>query len=101
MRVSQCMRHGMSSETNKRTYAKRIPGLVPVEGVYRIFGSFGKEHRATTVGGEGVSHDFVIPRVLQGPGALNGGVEVRGESNISVRVATRHVDSTEEAEVES
>jgi hypothetical protein len=66
-----------------------------------FFGSFGKEHRATTVGGEGVSHDFVIPRVLQGPGALNGGVEVRGESNISVRIATRHVDSTEEAEVES
>jgi hypothetical protein len=35
--------------------------------------------------------------VLQTPGALNGDVEDAGESHVSVRVATRHVNPTEEA----
>ena len=54
----------------------------------------GKERWAANLSGEGASHDFVGPRVLHGPGALNGGVEIPGKNKISIRMATRHVDST-------
>ena len=41
--------------------------------------------------------DLVIPHVLQTPDALNGDVEVQGESHVFVCIDERHVNSAEEA----
>ena len=59
----------------------------------------GKERWAANLSGEGASHDFIAPRVLHGPCALNGDVEIPGENKISIRMATR-VGSTEEVVIE-
>lgn len=86
-------------QTNRRTFARKALGLVPI-GFDRIRGNVRKESRATNVGGEHISRNFIAPCVLQGPGAQNGGVEVPGEINKSIRMVTRRIDSTEEVEIE-
>ena len=89
--------HGTSSREIRRTFARRNPGLVPSDGGNWILGTFGEERRTTNVGGKRVTHNLVAPGVLQARDAHDGDVEAPGKQHISVRVATRHLDSAEEA----
>ena len=56
---------------------------MPVDGGDRKRGDTGKEHQAANVG-DGVSQGLVVPRVLQRSNALNGDVDIPGESHVSV-----------------
>jgi hypothetical protein len=69
---------------NKRTFSRRIPGLVPIDGGDRIRGDVGKERRATSAEGERVGHDLAAPGALQTSDALNGNVDAPGESQLGV-----------------
>ena len=82
---------------SKRTFAGRIPGLVPSEGRDRIRGTFRKERRAANVGREHISHDLVAPCMLQTRDTHHGDVEAPRKHHVPVRMTTRHLDSTEEA----
>jgi len=73
-----------------------ILDLVPVDGGDRERGNIWKERRAANVGRDGIYQDLVAPRVLRSSDALNGDVETPGESHISVWMATRSSDPTEE-----
>lgn len=68
---------------NRRAFAGRISGLVPIQGGNRIRGSVGKEHRAANVGGDDIVHDLVAPRVLQTCDALGGDLEAPRENRVS------------------
>ena len=54
----------MESHYREHTFAGGIPGLVPTDGSDRKWGNIGKECRAANVGGDGIGHDLVAPRVL-------------------------------------
>ena len=73
--VTICATECRPAQGNKRTFAGRIPGLVPVDGGDRKLGNVGKVFRAENVGGEGIGHDLVVPRMVQISGGLNGVVE--------------------------
>jgi len=70
--------------------------LVPVDGGDRKKGDTGKERRVANVG-DGVNQGLVVPRVLQRSNLLGGDVEDPGESHVSIRIAARNFDLTEEA----
>jgi hypothetical protein len=48
---------------NQRTFAARVPCLVPIEECDRVRGGVGKECRAANLGGERVDYDLVAPSV--------------------------------------
>jgi len=61
-----------------------------------MFGTAGDERGAANVGREGVSHDLIAPGVLQTSDALDGVAFSPGESHLSFRIATGHIDGAEE-----
>jgi len=83
-----------ASQKKEHTFASKIPGLVPIDGGDDV----GKDQRTANVGGEGVSHRFVAPCVLQTSDPPRGGeVAAVGESQVSGHMATRHIHPSEEA----
>jgi hypothetical protein len=64
----------------EHAFTRRIPGLVWTDGGDEILGNVGRDRRATNVGGEGVSYDLFVPRLLPGPNALKGDVKVLGKT---------------------
>ena len=68
--------------------------MVPIDGGNR----FSDDPGPANVGGEGVGHGLVAPRVLQDPDAsIGGNIEAIRKGHISGHMATRHIHPTEEA----